>query len=122
DFNDGTLDAAAFTVDTASAGASAAEAGGALTLGNRAIVTTTAEYEPTATEPVIINTSFTFQDTANDFFSIVTRSDGVADSGNFYQVTNGISFVTQAAGDNKLSILRYENGVGTGLGDSGMGS
>ncbi len=122
DFNDGTLDPAAFTVDTASSGATAAEAGGALALGNRAIVTTTAEYEPTATEPVIINTSFTFQDTANDFFSIVTRSDGVADSGNFYQVTNGISFVTQAAGDNKLAILRYENGVGTGLGDSGVGS
>ena len=120
-FDDGSL-STDYTVDTTNAGAAATEGSGVLSLSSRAIVSTAVEYTPTATTPITIETSLQFNDT-NDFMAIATRSDGIADPGNYNFITNGVyATFGNAGGINQMAIYRVVGGTVTPIVDTGSGA
>ncbi|MEP0337182.1 MAG: LamG-like jellyroll fold domain-containing protein [Alphaproteobacteria bacterium] len=120
-FDDGSL-STDYTVDTTNAGAAATEGSGVLSLSSRAIVSTAVEYTPTATTPITIETSLQFNDT-NDFMAIATRSDGIADPGNYNFITNGVyATFGNAGGVNQMAIYRVVGGTVTPIVDTGSGA
>ena len=120
-FDDGSL-STDYTVDTTNAGAAATEGSGVLSLSSRAIVSTAVEYVPTAAAPITIETSLQFND-INDFMAIATRSDGIADPGNYNFITNGVyATFGNAGGVNQMAIYRVVGGTVTPIVDTGSGA
>ncbi len=92
DFEDGVLDPTLWQVDTTSPSSSVVETNGRAEITNRAILSTTRLYDPsTATLRIEAQVVFGLGESA-EIYTIYTRCSGVADTGDFYRPTSGISF------------------------------
>lgn len=98
DFPGSAVDGTKWTTNTSAPSSSLVVAANKATLTNRAMLTSAAEYHPSR-GAVRVTAQWAFTAGTNeDFFRIVTRSDGTPDAAKAYEVKNGVTCAIDKAG------------------------
>lgn len=113
DFNDNVLDAGLWQTQTTPPSSSVLEQNQRVELTNRGHLVTMQQFD-TRTTGIRLQAQWTFAQVSDtDMFQILTRSDGLPNSGNYYETTSGIEFVTSNGASQQLNAAGRNISVGS---------
>ena len=92
---------------------------GNVEINNRELLRSNTEFDPTSSNPLYVTGRFTFED-ANDIFSVVTRSSGVADSSFFGYPTAGVRFEARNDSNSDSLAIIVNTAAGGGANDTAL--